>query len=440
VQVVVDEKGADMLTRQIRMTGRAYPMFDIAYMILQKPERHHFWFNVIKKPDGTIAQPLVHCMLDDTLWLSEDEAVNHVLDRHFNTFYQAEKTPTNPPKGVYTFVAQCGMSGIILGPPNYHDYQSRLHKLHAERFSKMPFEVFKGRVKIVRDEATVKKWIDDQSWKTEYICLNVPEAPKLSSREAVEKHFRETHMANIIARIETLTLSGVAARQLRSPGLQRLVRQTWEDQRRFPLKLVTGLSVQFAARGLQFFKRDKTVTHVSVARPHYLDLDQAPVSDSIKRIIEFINATPKCTRAKLVEALAPSPASAVPPPPAPPAEGAAPEAAPAPAAPPPPEMTPEQALLASDLHWLIHQGHVIEFANGILETAKKPLPKPPKPEAKPAAAAAQPAVTEVTPAAPAADAGVAPEVPTTDSAAAPSAEVSEASAQPAEGAVDKGNS
>jgi hypothetical protein len=32
------------------------------------------------------------------------------------------------------------------------------------------------------------------------------------------------------------------------------------------------------------------------------------------------------------------------------------------------------------LHWLIHQGHVIEFANGILETAKKPAPRPPKPE------------------------------------------------------------
>src|SRR5207247_3029193 len=38
----------------------------------------------------------------------------------------------------------------------------------------------------------------------------------------------------------------------------------------------------------------------------------------------------------------------------------------------------------SDLHWLIHQGHVIEFANGTLETAKKPLPRPSKPEAKPA--------------------------------------------------------
>ena len=30
-----------------------------------------------------------------------------------------------------------------------------------------------------------------------------------------------------------------------------------------------------------------------------------------------------------------------------------------------------------DLHWLIHQGAVLEFADGHMETAKKPAPKPP---------------------------------------------------------------
>jgi len=50
----------------------------------------------------------------------------------------------------------------------------------------------------------------------------------------------------------------------------------------------------------------------------------------------------------------------------------------------PMEPTAEQTAVIADLHWLIHQGHVIEFANGMLDTAKKPLPRPPKPEAKPA--------------------------------------------------------
>src|ERR1051325_1603914 len=302
-----EEHGVDFLAKQIRMTGRAYPLFEIAQLILQKPERHAVPCSLRKKPDGTTIQPLFLCAMDDTLWLSENEAVRYVLDRHFSTFYQAERTQIDPPKGVYTFVAQCGMSGVILGPPNYHDYQNQLRKLHAERFARMPFEMFKNRVKIVRDEEVVKKWIEEQSWKTEYLCLNMPEPVKLPNMEAVEKHFRETHKENIVKQVEMHTLSGTAARNIRSSELARLVRTIWEDQRKFPLQIATALSQQFASRGLQFFKVNRTVTHVSVARPHYLDMQATPVSEGVKRIVDFINATPKCTRRQLLAALAPAP-------------------------------------------------------------------------------------------------------------------------------------
>jgi hypothetical protein len=393
ITLMPDDKGVESLARQIKMSGRSFPLFDIAQMILRKPERQEVRFAVKKKPDGQPVQPLFLCAIDDTLWLSEDEAIGHVLEKHFGMFYQAEKTPTDPPKGTYTFVAQCGMSGVILGPPNYHDYQNQLHKLHAERFSRMPFEAFKARVKIVKEEAVVKKWIEEQSTKTEYVCLNVAEGSRLPSREAVEKHFREVHFANIVKPVEQHTLSGSAGRQLRSPGLQRLLRHAWEDQKRFPLQIATVLSQQFAGHGLQFFKVNRTVTHVSVARPHYLDIDATPVSDQIKRIVQFINATPRCTRRKLVETLAPTPPlPTVLPVPTP--ETASAPTADAPAAGPPkppaePEPTPEQASIIGDLHWLIHQGHVIEFASGVLECAKKPLPRPAKPpKAEPQTAAA----------------------------------------------------
>ncbi|MGA2555021.1 MAG: hypothetical protein ABSG04_01940 [Verrucomicrobiota bacterium] len=394
--ILPDEKGLDSMARQIRMTGRAYPLFDIAQLILDKPERQQVRWDVIKDAAGKVAQPLFLCALDDSLWLSEDEAVSHLLGKNFDMFYKAEKTPTDPPRGTYTFVAQCGMSGAILGPPNYHDYQNKLRKLHSERFARMPFEAFKARVRIVKDEAVVKKWIEDQSTKTEYTCLNVPEPLKLSTREAVEKHFRETHLPNLIKSVEAHTMSGPAGRQLRSPALQRLLRSAWEEQRRFPLKLATTLSQQFAGRGLQFFKVNRTVTHVSVARPRYLDMEATPVSQGVRQIVEFINAHPKSTRRKLIEALAPS---APPPPPPAAAPASTPAAVPVPApvpapgvAPAPaPEASPEQTALVSDLHWLVHEGHVIEFANGILETAKKPVIKPPKSEPKATAPTASPA-------------------------------------------------
>jgi hypothetical protein len=100
----------------------------------------------------------------------------------------------------------------------------------------------------------------------------------------------------------------------------------------------------------------------------------------------------------LLDSLAPGSATPAAAPPAsatPPAEGQAPAAE----APAEPGVSPAGQAVISDLHWLIHQGHVIEFANGILETAKKPLPRPPRPERQPkpeAGAAEQHAEAEVT--------------------------------------------
>jgi hypothetical protein len=453
VTILPEEKGVESLAKQIKLTGRAYALFDIAKLVLQKPDRYSVMLSVVKDANGQVVQPLVLCTLDNTLWLSLDEAVAHVLAKHFAKYYQEERVPAEPPKGTYTCVAQCGLSGVILGPPNYHDFQNKLRKLHAERFARMPFETYRQRVKIVRDEAVVKQWLEEQSFKSQYVCLNVPEPAKLASREEVERHFRQVHAPDLLRSVERHTLGGAAALSLPHPQLRQLVRRTIEDQQRFPLKVVTVLSQQFAAHGLQFFKVNKTVTHVAVARPHYLDLETTPVSEGCRRIIEFINAHPGCSPRELVEGLAPSPplptqadSTAV----APAATAAAPGAAPAGAAQHPPP-TEAQAAVIADLHWLVHQGHVIEFANGRLETAKPPSAKVPKPApatAPPTAADAPepPPATEPAPvpeAAPAphtqAASGAAPAVgnqagpelrPAGESAPAPQAEEAADSANP----------
>lgn len=342
----------------------------------------------MKKPEGQPSQQLWVCNLDDTLWLSELEAVEHALRRHFETFYQAEKVATEPPKGTYTFVAQCGLSGEVLGPPNLNEVQVRMRKLHSERFARMPFDVYKSKMRIIKDEAVVKKWIEEQSWKTEYNCLNTPEPKKLSSRDEVEKHFREVHQSNIVRAVESHTVGGRAAQQLPSQPLRLLLRKAWDDQSRFPIRLVTNLSQQFTGMGLQFFKVNKTVTHVCVARPSFLDVQVTPVSNGILRIVEFIGAAPQCTRKKLLDALAPAAPQATPAPTTAdePAGGAGAGAEPGGSGESSASRhssvsqvpTTEQTTVIADLHWLIHQGHVIEFANGKLETAKRPLPRPVK--------------------------------------------------------------
>lgn len=394
---IPEDKGVESLARQIKLSGRAYPLFEIALLVLKKPERYHVQLSSQKK-DGAALQPIFVCQLDESLWLSESDAMHHILEKHFDTFYSSEKIPTDPPKGVYTFVAQDPISGAILGPPNYHDYQNKLRKLHQERFSRVPFEMFKSRIKIVREEAIVKKWIEEQSFRAEYTALNVPDTMKFNGREEVEAHFKATHFPNVVKKEDSITLSGPQAQSLQNRPFPALIRRAWDEQTRFPIKVVNILSQQFARHGLQFFKVNKSVTHVAVARPKYLDMEATPPSESVRKIVQFIEANPKTSRRKLIEALAPAAPAAAAPAPAPaPAEtvAAAPAAdgtAPAEntAAPEPPRLTvpPEVEAINRDLHWLVHQGHVIEFANGQLETAKKPAPRPVREPKKPAAEAA----------------------------------------------------
>ena len=382
-----EKNGVESLARQIKHTGRAYPLFDIARLILAKPERYLVVLKTRKKEDGSIAQPLFFCQVDETVWLSEDQAVDHVLSRHFSTFYKTEKTEIDPPKGTYTFVAQCGMSDQILGPPNYHGYQEKLRSLHADRFSRLPFDVFKSRVKIVHDEEVVKQWLDDQSWKTEYIAINLPEEAKLESREAVREHFRQHHLSNLIARVDNVALKASVFSKKTPPRMQNLVRYELDDQRRFPLKVVNVLSQEFSSHGLQFFKRKKSVTHVSVSRPHHLNLDQTPVSDSIRDIVTFVVGNQDCTRRMILDKFVPEPdkpksAEALP-------EGDAPEVE--------PPLSPERTAVLRDLHWLVHQGHVVEYAYGQMEIAPKPQqlqPKKKKPKPDKKLKAETPTVTE----------------------------------------------
>jgi hypothetical protein len=462
VNFIPEEKGVESLARQIKLTGRAYPLFEIATLILKKPERYRVQLASQKK-EGKAVAPLYICQLDETIWLSEADAMNHILEKHFDAFYSSEKIPTDPPKGTYTFVAQDAVSGTILGPPNYHDYQNKLRKLHQERFARVPFDVFKSRIKIVRDEAVVKKWIEEQSFRSEYTALNVPEAIKFQSREEVENHFKTTHLPNVVRVEESITLDGTQAHSLQNRPFPALIRRAWDEQSRFPIKVVNVLSQQFARHGLHFFKVNKSVTHVAVARPRYLDMETTPVSDSIRKIVQFIETHPKTSRRKLIQEFVPnapamaaaSTATAQVPAPAAssvapaegtqapaeaaatPAEGAAPtsdEAATAanvPAAAPTAQTvapSPELEALVRDLHWLVHQGHVIEFANGQLETAKKPAPRPEKKKKEEAPAASAEGAAASSEAAPAnADASAVstetPEAAPVESSASPTSEI-----------------
>lgn len=386
------EPAVATVAQQVRHTGKTFSLFEIARILLRNAASYTIDLSCAAKfPEG----PFYVVARDKSVWLSRDAAVRQVLRAHLGEFYRAEEIEVEPPKGNFSVVSVCGMSGALLGPPNLHDYERRVRELHREKFGNMNFEQFRSRVRMERDPEVIEKWRAAASRAVAYHPVGVENAERLDGLAAVEKHFTAHHAD---AEVSATTVASVPGDPRACPvdaALAPLLAYARDEESRFPLRLAQSLSRALTAAGLRFHKSSNRTTYVSASRSRHLDLEQVAVSDSIRRILETIREKKSLRRPQLLDLLAPLPAK----PEAPVAEApAAPEQEPAaPAEPvavesagqaPVVAPTPEETLRAAvvqDLLWLTHEGYVIEFADGRLESVP-----PPKHPPKAAADAATP--------------------------------------------------
>ncbi|MGE9268740.1 MAG: hypothetical protein ACQKBY_11655 [Verrucomicrobiales bacterium] len=163
------EESLDKLAKEIKGTGRTYSVFDLAKFLLQSRDRYQVNFQHDKGK-------FLRCVKDNSLWLSRDEALSHLAKAEWRgEFYAEVKTEGEAPKGSFQSVAKCGISGVLLGPPNYHAYQANLAKLHRERFSHMDLDRFRAKVVMEHGEEAVEAWIESMKTVTKWRPLTAEE-------------------------------------------------------------------------------------------------------------------------------------------------------------------------------------------------------------------------------------------------------------------------
>ena len=92
------------LSKHIKSTVRAFPLVDVAKMVLGARERYEVIFQRKKKEGGgeEKPKPFYKCEIDGSLWLSIDEAISHVLRGDaVMEYYVWEEVPVDPPKGTW---------------------------------------------------------------------------------------------------------------------------------------------------------------------------------------------------------------------------------------------------------------------------------------------------------------------------------------------------
>jgi hypothetical protein len=155
------------------------------------------------------------------------------------------------------------------------------------------------------------------------------------------------HSEEAVKEVREAVVHATAKREQLSPGLGRLLRRHIEDAKKHLFELSQKLAHGLDRRGLKLFKRRGGKMFVSRVKPRPID-PGVVLSPRIASIVERIKAEAGIATSKLVAELAPAPA----------VEAGAEDQ--------PKQLTEEQKGLAVDLHWLVNEGYVISYSDGVL--------------------------------------------------------------------------
>ncbi len=432
-----DDAAFRALLKAIRTSCRTYELFEVAQLILQKPERFVLVVKSLPRENG-VCDPIFVSQPDHLPFESEEEAIAHVFDQHLDKFFDVEEIEVESPKGNFVGVSRCGFTGDLLGPPNYHKYQQLLREHHARKLARVPFDRFLSRVELVKEPEHLAAWLEKMKKTTRYkLKTPIEGAPEFfESVEAARQFLVGKNKDAIVRPMETGRYSGRSLEQFPAGNIRHSVEAILAQQRRFPLDTANNLRGRLRRMKFNLYKKgSKGVSYICAVKRRFRD-PQTVLAEHVQKLISFIEQHPMIPAARLPHEFlglplpekktveqgagsaeqgagtkaAPDAPVAAPVSATPESSVSATDASAQPAAaeaeklPPPisplpastaPAFTAEQTQqfreLVINLRWLVAEGYVIEYGDGkLFAPPALPAPKP-----KTAAAEAEAAATPV---------------------------------------------
>jgi hypothetical protein len=413
-----EDTSFNALVKTIRTSARTIELFEIARTVLGKADR--FVVVVSRKPRPAGApdapvQPIYVSVPDGVPFESEDAAVSHVVGTHLATFFDRAEAEVEPPKGNYLVINKCGITGELLGPPNYHRYAQMIQQHHAAKVSRMPFEAFRSRIETIRDPEVVNQWLEKMKKVTRFTWkASVAEgqtALTFDSLEEARTHLLTHARDSVVKPVDNARFHGKELDTMPRGEILMAIEGAYERQLRFPLDTANQLRGRLRREHFTIFKKgSKGVSYVCAVKRKFRVPGQV-FAESIGNLISFIEEHALVKASELASKMLGADASAT------------------------PELKEKIARMQSDLIWLVREGYVTEFIDGglyaapaMVEARKKEVESEEvDPENFPEAPRVSEAQASEAPSAPAAEAVpaevAAPEAPAADPVANPPSDV-----------------
>ena len=331
VKILPETKALGTIIRKLQQSYNAYKLKDLAYFFLDNPQSVLLKITPNAPADGSPKAVFHQCKACGFASTDEDAVVSHALNAHLCDYYDAKEIEVEPPKGNFSCVARCGMSGVYLGPPNIHEFNANVKEMLRTKFPQMSESEYRSRIEMVRDADAIEEWRKSAVKKTVFTAKGAGEDASVLTREQAEGEFRRTILPSLLDKPKNLMITADIAMASAMKPLVWAARDAIEAEKRNPRNMCFALRGAFHHRKMKFFRANDAhgpefVTGVELKK---FDVDHA--IPELAALARFIAANPCCDKS---------------------------------------EIGSDEATM-KHLDWLASTGHIVAFSNGVFSEVEK---------------------------------------------------------------------
>jgi hypothetical protein len=325
VRILPGTKSLGTTIRKIQQDSHAYKLKDLAYFFLDNPS------SVLLKMTPAGDNKIFQCKACGFSAMSEEEVVRHVVSAHIKDYYDIAEIECEAPKGNFSCVAKCGITGELLGPPNIREFSENVSRVRSQHCPGMSEQDYRSRIEMIRDTDVIEQWRASAVKKTVYRAKGMEGAMDLTADQA-EARFKREILPSIVSPVKFAMIAADMAMSSPDISIRKAARSAFERERKAPHAIIFALRGAFHSRGLKFFRANDSRGQEFVSGVEYKTFDASHAIPELASIATFIEANPCRSRA---------------------------------------EITLDDQEKSKQLDWLVSTGHVVAFTNGVFSAVEK---------------------------------------------------------------------
>ena len=333
VKILPETKALGTIIRKLQSDSHAYKLKDLAYFFLDNPSSVLLKITPRTSQTFQTSQTFFQCKACGFASTREEDVLEHVVSAHLGEYYDSKEVEVEPPKGNFNCVAKCGLSGVLLGPPNIHEFNSVVKEMIRTKYPEMSEEQYRSHIEMVRDADTIEAWRTGATKRTMFFVKGTAdqEGAQGLSREQAEGEFKRTILPSLVDRPKNLMITAEVAMKSPVKPLQWAVRDAVEAERRAPYNMCFALRGAFHHRKLNFFRANDARGPEFVANVEYKEFDAEHAIPELAAAAKFVAEHPCCDKGEF----------------------------------------PAEPDFEKHLQWLVSTGHVVAFTNGVYSAVEK---------------------------------------------------------------------